>query len=115
MREIWDHHDNLLREVPDRPLRWSLDSIKAEAHELSEADHKDDPEGFLHEGADVVLSYMSAMKAAGFSYEVAMQAVMEKLNIVIDRAIRANLMPSDMPWQQRYETVKAEEIVVFGE
>jgi phosphoribosyl-ATP pyrophosphohydrolase len=87
--QIWQQHDELGKLAP-RTLEWGLNQVKNEAQELHDEHHDPTSQEFLYEGADVVLAWMTAMKAAGISMEVALQAIWEKTNIVYDRLVQTN-------------------------
>lgn len=86
---IWEHHSELNRLAP-RDLTWGLNQVKSEADELHDEHHDPTSQEFLYEGADVVLAWMTTMKAAGISMEVALQAIWEKTNIVVDRLLQTH-------------------------
>ena len=65
-------------------------------------------EHFIEEGADLIIVWMGAMKEAGFSYEVSLQAVKKKLDVVIDRASVTNdlVEMTGRSWDENYQAVK---------
>lgn len=106
-QRLWQHHDEIGRQAP-RDMMWGLDQVKNEADEWH-AEHPDPTsQEFLYEGADVVLAWMTAMKGAGISMEVALQAVWEKTNVVIDRLIQTNeiVLKEGVEQDVAYERVK---------
>jgi hypothetical protein len=114
MKEVWDHHDHIVKNTPTRTHEWGIQAIRNEVDELSEIDPQTNPQEFLYEGADIVISYFTTMKSAGFSYEVVSQALIEKLNIVIDRFILAEKMPHEN-WEDRYLAAKEmqKEVIIY--
>lgn len=86
--QIWQQHDEIGRQAP-RDLMWGLDQVKNEADEWHDEHHDPTSQEFLYEGADVILAWMTTMKGAGISMEVALQAIWEKANIVVDRLLQS--------------------------
>lgn len=109
-QDLWQQHDELGRLVP-RTLEWGLNQVKNEADELHDEHHDPTSQEFLYEGADVVLAWMTTMKAAGISMEVALQAIWEKTNIIVDRLIRTREieMTEGVEHDVAYARVKQEE------
>lgn len=107
-KEIWESHDYLVKETPERSYYWGLYKAKEEAIEWTCTDPDINEDQFLDEGADLIISYMTTMKSAGYSYEVACEAIMAKLNVVIDRAIdtTAETESNGKSWDENYLEVK---------
>ena len=109
-QQIWQQHDEIGRKAP-RDMMWGLDQVKNEADEWHDEHPDPTSQEFLYEGADVILAWMTAMKGAGISMEVAMQAVWEKTNIVLDRLIRTEeiALKEGIEHDLAYDRVKMEE------
>lgn len=108
--KVWQQHDELGRLAP-RDMMWGLDQVRNEADEWH-AEHPDPTsQEFLYEGADVVLAWMTTMKAAGISMEVALQAIWEKTNIIVDRLIQSHeiAMTEGVEMDVAYQMVKEKE------
>lgn len=105
--QIWTQHDELGREAP-RDMVWGLNAVKSEADEWHDEHHDPTSQEFLYEGADVVIAWMTAMKGAGISMEVALQAIWEKTNIIYDRLIDARILSQGgaMTFDDAYNQVK---------
>ena len=110
MEQIWAQHDEIGRERP-RDMMWGLNQVKNEADEWHDEHPDPTSQEFLYEGADVILAWMTAMKGAGISLEVAMQAVWEKTNIVLDRLIQTREIElrEGIPHEVAYERIKENE------
>jgi hypothetical protein len=108
MKEIWEKHDKLIEITPKRSHYWGLDKAVEEAEEWRITDWEVNEDQFLEEGADLVIAYLTVMKSSGYSMEVAMQAIMNKLDVVIDRAERATVMEIEngLGWDRNYQKVK---------
>ena len=52
---------------------------------------------------------MGAMKSAGYSYEVAIEAIRLKMNVVINRCIDANFLSKEraMTFDTAYQSIKS--------
>ena len=109
MKEIWEKHDRLMEITPKRSHYWGLHKTVEEAQEWEVTDWMFNEDQFLEEGADVVISYLTAMKSSGYSMEVALQAIVDKLDVIIDRADVANNLVemNGRSWDENYQAVKA--------
>ena len=89
-------------------MYWGIEKTYEEAEEWRVTDPDINEDQFLDEGADIVIAWMGAMKSAGYSYEVAIEAIRLKMNIVIDRVIEADILTknSDMGFDEAYQKVK---------
>ena|SRR3990167_6616680 len=107
-KDLWNHHDNIGIFTPKRSKYWGLHKTTEEAMEWEVTDSDVNEDQFLDEGSDVVISWMTTMKSAGYSYEVAMEALVSKLNVVIDRVIEADILVknSTMTFDEAYLKIK---------
>ena len=108
MKELWDYHDHIIQNTPKRSVYWGLQSTYEEADEWRVTDSDINEDQFLEEGADIIIAYMTTMKSAGYSYEVAMQAIYEKMNVVIDRVVEADILSrgGTMSFDTAYKSIK---------
>ena|SRR3990167_9055264 len=107
--ELWEHHDNIGKYAPHRSVYWGLQKAREEADEWCFTDPTINEEQFLSEGADVVIAWMGAMKEAGFSYDVALESIRLKMNVVIDRVIEADILSRGgaMTFDTAYQNIKS--------
>ena len=84
-RSLWQHHDHIVRNTPPRSTQLGVESTRREADGWCVTDPDINEDQFLEEGADVVISWMTTMKSAGYSCEVAIQSIYEKMNVVINK------------------------------
>ena len=106
--DVWEWHDRLRELTPSRSQYWGLYKTKEEAEEWCVTDADINEDQFLAEGADVMIAWMTVMKSCGYSYEVAMQAVIDKLDVVIHRAERTNILvvENGQSWDKNYQRIK---------
>ena len=108
MKELWDYHDNIVTNTPKRSVYWGLHKTTEEAQEWEVTDPDINEDQFLDEGADIVISWMTAMKSAGYSYEVTIEAIRLKMNVVINRVLDADFLcrTKGMEFDEAYQKVK---------
>lgn len=106
--DAWERHDRLIEVTPKRSQYWSLHKSVEEALEWEVTDADINEDQFLAEGADVVISYMTTMKSCGYSYDVALEAIMDKLDLIINRAERTNILTIEngQSWDHNYKRIK---------
>ena len=107
-KELWEKHDQLLEVTPHRSVYWGIYRTQAEAVEFTQTDPELTPQEFLDEGSDIIISVMTTFKSAGISYEVALQAIHNKLDEITDRATKATIeVPIfDSEWEEAYQRIK---------
>jgi phosphoribosyl-ATP pyrophosphohydrolase len=112
MREIWERHDHLMEITPKRSQYWGHAKAVEEAEEWAITDADINEDEFLSEGADLIIAWMTTMKSAGYSMDVALEAIQIKLEAVIDRAERTNIMTIEngSTWDNNYKRIKAFDI-----
>ena len=111
MKEIFHRQqqlDNIVREEGiDRSTYWWLEKSNEEAQEWKVTDPDIDFEAFLMEGADVFISWVGTMRAAGVSWEMAWDAVKFKMDIIEQRLHYAKKAAGNgRPFEENYERAK---------
>lgn len=110
MHELFDRAEQVeevQRPYVTRSAYWWQEKTLEEAQELALEDITLNEHTFLAEGADVIISWIRTMQAAGVSWQTAYEAIMFKFDVVEERLRRtADMMGNGRTWDENYQQVK---------